>query len=163
MNSLSSAFPESCIETFVVSSLAEESLQSLEADCYWCFSKLLDGIQDNYTFAQPGIQTRINQLKELIGRIDSWVADLLMFPFVFIDRLFDVCSWIIIIIYWSVVYCLWSINYYNLLFSFACLHNCECAYECCGLFVHVLKKFMFAILWEMKFILIYIITIIIFS
>lgn len=62
---------ESCIETFVVSSLAEESLQSLEADCYWCFSKLLDGIQDNYTFAQPGIQTRINQLKELIGRIDN--------------------------------------------------------------------------------------------
>jgi len=50
--------------------LAEASRQQLEADCFWCFSKLLDGIQDNYTFAQPGIQQRIGSLKELISRID---------------------------------------------------------------------------------------------
>jgi len=50
--------------------LAETSRQQLEADCFWCFSKLLDGIQDNYTFAQPGIQQRIGILKELISRID---------------------------------------------------------------------------------------------
>ena len=28
------------------------------------------GIQDNYTFAQPGIQTLINKLKDLVSRID---------------------------------------------------------------------------------------------
>jgi len=51
--------------------LAESSRQQLEADCFWCFSKLLDGIQDNYTFAQPGIQQRISSLKELVSRIDG--------------------------------------------------------------------------------------------
>ena len=34
-------------------------------------SRLLDGIQDNYTFAQPGIQTKVNQLRELVQRIDG--------------------------------------------------------------------------------------------
>ena len=37
---------------------------------FWCILKLLDGIQDNYTFAQPGLQTKVNALKELIKRID---------------------------------------------------------------------------------------------
>ena len=59
------------VESYEVSSIPSISLQRLEADCFWCFSKLLDGIQDNYTFAQPGIQTRINQLQELVSRIDS--------------------------------------------------------------------------------------------
>jgi len=52
-------------------SLAAADVMKLEADCFWCFSKLLDGIQDNYTFAQPGIQKRVNSLKELVSRIDS--------------------------------------------------------------------------------------------
>jgi len=51
--------------------VTESSRQQLEADCFWCFSKLLDGIQDNYTFAQPGIQQRISSLKELVSRIDG--------------------------------------------------------------------------------------------
>jgi len=54
-----------------VANLAEASRQHLEADCFWCLSKLLEGIQDNYTFAQPGIQQRISSLKELVSRIDS--------------------------------------------------------------------------------------------
>jgi hypothetical protein len=48
----------------------------MEADCFWCFSKLLDGIQDNYTFAQPGIQAKIKQLSELVSRIDGKVAQI---------------------------------------------------------------------------------------
>lgn len=52
-------------------SLAAADVKKLEADCFWCFSKLLDGIQDNYTFAQPGIQKRVNSLKELVSRIDN--------------------------------------------------------------------------------------------
>lgn len=31
-------------------------LFDVEADCYWCLCKVLDSIQDHYTFAQPGIQ-----------------------------------------------------------------------------------------------------------
>ncbi|KAI8501748.1 hypothetical protein Bbelb_201600 [Branchiostoma belcheri] len=51
--------------------LDEKALCSIEADCFWCLSKLLDGIQDNYTFAQPGIQLKVNALRELVKRIDA--------------------------------------------------------------------------------------------
>ncbi|XP_035676112.1 TBC1 domain family member 22B-like isoform X3 [Branchiostoma floridae] len=51
--------------------LEEKALNSIEADCFWCLSKLLDGIQDNYTFAQPGIQLKVNALRELVKRIDA--------------------------------------------------------------------------------------------
>ena len=49
----------------------------IEADSFWSMSLLLDGIQDNYTFAQPGIQTKVTQLKELVQRIDGelWGTD----------------------------------------------------------------------------------------
>ncbi len=45
-----------------------------EADSYWCLCKLLDGIQDHYTYAQPGIQRTVFHLKELVRRIDEPVA-----------------------------------------------------------------------------------------
>ncbi|XP_019399047.1 PREDICTED: TBC1 domain family member 22A isoform X2 [Crocodylus porosus] len=61
------------VENFDVSSLPEEVLQNIEADSYWCMSKLLDGIQDNYTFAQPGIQKKVKMLEELIRRIDEQI------------------------------------------------------------------------------------------
>lgn len=54
-----------------VSSLAEDKRNDIEADSFWCLSKLLDGIQDNYTFAQPGIQNKVRQLKELVERVDA--------------------------------------------------------------------------------------------
>ena len=37
-------------------SLDKQVRDNIEADSFWCMSKVLDGIQDNYTFAQPGIQ-----------------------------------------------------------------------------------------------------------
>ncbi|XP_065410835.1 TBC1 domain family member 22A isoform X4 [Chrysemys picta bellii] len=64
---------EGGVENFDVSSLPEEVLQNIEADSYWCMSKLLDGIQDNYTFAQPGIQKKVKMLEELVSRIDEQV------------------------------------------------------------------------------------------
>lgn len=42
---LSSAEEE--VENFDVSSLQEEALRNIEADSFWCMSKLLDGIQVN--------------------------------------------------------------------------------------------------------------------
>ena len=53
-----------------IAALTKEQRDMVEADSYWCMSKLLDGIQDNYTFAQPGIQTKVAALKELTMRID---------------------------------------------------------------------------------------------
>ncbi|XP_072452662.1 TBC1 domain family member 22A isoform X7 [Notamacropus eugenii] len=61
------------VEDVDVSSVPAEVLRNIEADSYWCLSKLLDGIQDNYTFAQPGIQMKVRLLEELVGRIDEQV------------------------------------------------------------------------------------------
>ncbi|XP_058842081.1 TBC1 domain family member 22B-like isoform X1 [Acipenser ruthenus] len=61
------------VENFDVSSLPEEVLRNIEADSFWCMSKLLDGIQDNYTFAQPGIQRKVKALEELVSRIDEHI------------------------------------------------------------------------------------------
>lgn len=61
-------------ESYDISRLPSEILAAIEADSYWCLTKLLDGIQDNYTHAQPGIQRQIVKLRELICRIDAPLA-----------------------------------------------------------------------------------------
>lgn len=57
--------------TFNVAQLTRTQMEIVEADSFWCVSALLDKIQDNYTFAQPGIQRKVNNLKDLICRVDS--------------------------------------------------------------------------------------------
>ena len=54
--------------------LSEAAMLQVEADCYWCLCRLLEGIQDHYTYAQPGIQRTVFKLKELISRIDAPLA-----------------------------------------------------------------------------------------
>lgn len=54
-----------------VDAVAPIELAQVEADAYWCLSKLLDTIQDHYTFAQPGIQRMVFKLKEIVARIDT--------------------------------------------------------------------------------------------
>jgi len=49
-------------------------LDAVEADSFWCLTKLLDGIQDNYIFAQPGIQRQVAALRDLTARIDAGLA-----------------------------------------------------------------------------------------
>jgi len=56
---------------FQFDSLEEGVRKDIEADAFWCMTKVLEGIQDNYTFAQPGIQVKIRQLEELVKRVDS--------------------------------------------------------------------------------------------
>jgi len=63
------------LENYDVASLSKEQRDIIEADSFWCLSKFLDGIQDNYIFAQLGIQHKVNQLKELIQRIDGKYLD----------------------------------------------------------------------------------------
>ncbi|KAL6048753.1 TBC1 domain family member [Balamuthia mandrillaris] len=58
-------------QTCDVSKVPTEVLDAVEADSYWCLYALLDGIQDQYTTSQPGIQHMIYKLKELIRRIDT--------------------------------------------------------------------------------------------
>ena len=47
-----------------VETLPLELRNSIEADSFWCLTVVLDGIQDNYTFAQPGIQVNDALIKD---------------------------------------------------------------------------------------------------
>lgn len=69
-----SEYLEGTIDGWSISDLSKEKISNVEADCYWCLSKLLDGMQDHYTFAQPGIQRLVFKLKELVNRIDEPVT-----------------------------------------------------------------------------------------
>ncbi|XP_065166315.1 TBC1 domain family member 22B isoform X2 [Atheta coriaria] len=65
------ADPAIPFETFDVDVLTPLQRDIIEADSFWCLSKFLDGIQNNYVFAQVGIQEKANQLKDLIRRVDA--------------------------------------------------------------------------------------------
>ncbi|KAJ5762504.1 uncharacterized protein N7511_005886, partial [Penicillium nucicola] len=54
--------------------LPRSVLDAVEADTFWCLTKLLDGIQDNYIYAQPGIHRQVRALRDLTMRIDSSLA-----------------------------------------------------------------------------------------
>nr|AKF43329.1 Ypt/Rab-GAP domain of gyp1p superfamily protein [Francoa sonchifolia] len=70
-----SEYLEGSVENWSISNdLSADKISNVEADCYWCLSKLLDGMQDHYTFAQPGIQRLVFKLKELVRRIDEPVS-----------------------------------------------------------------------------------------
>ncbi|KAJ1023785.1 hypothetical protein NDA18_004767 [Ustilago nuda] len=66
-----SSYIRSDPEMFDIALLPDNVLEAIEADTFWCLSKLLDGIQDNYIFAQPGIQRQVRRLGELVARIDA--------------------------------------------------------------------------------------------
>lgn len=54
--------------------LPKQVLDAVEADSFWCLTKLLDGIQDNYISHQPGIQRQVASLRDLTTRIDDALA-----------------------------------------------------------------------------------------
>ncbi|KAK4680374.1 GTPase-activating protein [Podospora pseudoanserina] len=54
--------------------LPKAVLDAVEADSFWCLTKLLDGIQDHYIVAQPGIQRQVSALRDLTARIDAGLA-----------------------------------------------------------------------------------------
>jgi len=49
-------------------------LDAVEADSFWCLTKLLEGIQDNYIHMQPGITRQVSALRDLTARIDGALA-----------------------------------------------------------------------------------------
>ncbi|KAI0315468.1 RabGAP/TBC [Amylostereum chailletii] len=65
-----SAYIESDPEETDPSILPEPVLKAIEADTFWCLTRLLDGIQDNYITAQPGIHRSVKRMAELVARID---------------------------------------------------------------------------------------------
>ncbi|KAG6850958.1 hypothetical protein H0H93_005827 [Arthromyces matolae] len=69
-----SAYIDSDPEDFDPSYLSPNVLNAVEADSFWCLSRLLDGIQDNYISAQPGIQRSVRRMAELVARIDGMLT-----------------------------------------------------------------------------------------
>ncbi|KAK3005241.1 hypothetical protein RJ639_015922 [Escallonia herrerae] len=65
---------EGSVDGWSIVDLTTDTISNVEADCFWCLSKLLDGMQDHYTFAQPGIQRLVFKLKEVVRRIDEPVS-----------------------------------------------------------------------------------------
>ncbi|CCF57889.1 hypothetical protein KAFR_0D02420 [Kazachstania africana CBS 2517] len=55
--------------------LTEEQWSNLEADTFWCLTKLLEQITDNYIHGQPGILEQVKNLSQLVKRIDSDLYD----------------------------------------------------------------------------------------
>ncbi|KAF9529240.1 rab-GTPase-TBC domain-containing protein [Crepidotus variabilis] len=66
-----SSYIESDPQDFDPGLLPPHVLHAIEADSFWCLSRLLDGIQDNYISAQPGIQRSLSRMAELVARIDA--------------------------------------------------------------------------------------------
>ena len=58
------------LDNFDPSLLSERVLSILEADTYWCLSRLLENITDNYIHEQPGIIRQVGDLRNLISKID---------------------------------------------------------------------------------------------
>ena len=61
---------EDIIEMEDLREIPQDKLKEIEADCFWCFSKLLDGLQDLYTKDQPGLYRMLDSLRTVIERVD---------------------------------------------------------------------------------------------
>ncbi|KAL1917865.1 uncharacterized protein VTP21DRAFT_3699 [Calcarisporiella thermophila] len=70
-----SAYIEGDPEVSDPARIPQEILSIVEADSFWCLTRLLGTMLDNYTVAQPGIQRLIATLKDLVCRIDAPLAD----------------------------------------------------------------------------------------
>lgn len=46
--------------------ISQEALFCIEADTFWCLSRLLDNIQDNYTFNQVGITRNVQGMRDIL-------------------------------------------------------------------------------------------------
>ena len=57
-------------ESFLLE-LGDEILIEVEADSYWCFTKMMDRVQNNYTNNQPGLTKMINKMEDIIGLVDN--------------------------------------------------------------------------------------------
>ncbi|CAI4051416.1 GTPase-activating protein GYP1 SKDI_15G2220 [Saccharomyces kudriavzevii IFO 1802] len=51
--------------------MTDEQVADLEADTFWCLTKLLEQITDNYIHGQPGILRQVKNLSQLVKRIDA--------------------------------------------------------------------------------------------
>lgn len=58
------------LDNFDPTLLSDRVSAIIEADTYWCLSRLLENITDNYIHEQPGILRQVGDLRNLISKID---------------------------------------------------------------------------------------------
>jgi len=63
------------LESCDVSSIVADVLNEIEADSYWCFCALVEVIQDFFTPDRTGLQSQIQALHDLMGRVDAPLND----------------------------------------------------------------------------------------
>ncbi|ESW96197.1 hypothetical protein KL918_000145 [Ogataea parapolymorpha] len=63
------------MEAFNTNQLPQELINCIEADTYWCLTKVLDTIQDNYIHEQPGIIRQVSELRDLVKRDEPYLAE----------------------------------------------------------------------------------------
>lgn len=60
------------------SGISKEIMNEIEADCFWCFSKFLDSLQDLYTKDQPGLYKMLSTIQQIVSCVDqplaTWIA-----------------------------------------------------------------------------------------
>ncbi|AOA61731.1 Cis-golgi GTPase-activating protein [Komagataella phaffii] len=66
---------EDDIEELSQSTGFEDILKAVEADTFWCLTKLLDTIQDNYIHEQPGIHRQISNLVKISEKVDNALTE----------------------------------------------------------------------------------------
>lgn len=71
---LSRVFPGE-METWDVDSIQDDKLIDIEGDCYWCFCKLMNRVEDMYTREQPGIRRCVKEMGFLLKRVDRELFD----------------------------------------------------------------------------------------
>ncbi|CAE6429845.1 unnamed protein product [Rhizoctonia solani] len=69
-----SAYIDADPESYDPACLPPHIINAIEADTFWCLSRLLDGIQDNYIAQQPGIHRSVKRMAGLVKRIDGALA-----------------------------------------------------------------------------------------
>jgi hypothetical protein len=57
--------------------LTEGEVQSIEADCFWCFSSLMESLQDLFIKGQPGVTRMLTDLRRVVaanlGTLAEWI------------------------------------------------------------------------------------------
>uniref|UniRef100_U3J779 Rab-GAP TBC domain-containing protein n=1 Tax=Anas platyrhynchos platyrhynchos TaxID=8840 RepID=U3J779_ANAPP len=72
-------FAEEDVENFDVTNLSQDVLRSIEADSFWCMSKLLDGIQVTRARCSPGVHNHFRKYEvEYLQFAFRWMNNLLM-------------------------------------------------------------------------------------
>lgn len=80
MNDLVAPFLDSFLRDFSETDgsvhISKSDFEDLEADVFWCLGKLIDNIQNNFTFNQAGLHRQISALRDIVRRADGTNNDL---------------------------------------------------------------------------------------